>query len=109
MNGWIRIGMPGDVPYLEGRRVTVGDRGIAVFRLEDRFAAVDAVCPHAGGPLADGMVADACVTCPLHNRRFDLGTGQAVNGPESVAVHEVEVRDGSLWLRLAAPVTALAA
>ena len=25
-----------------------------------------------GGPLADGIVADRCVTCPLHGRRFDL-------------------------------------
>ena len=109
MNGWIRIGTPEDVPRLEGRRVAVGDRRIAIFRLDDGFAAIDAVCPHAGGPLADGIVADSCVTCPLHNRRFDLGTGKAVNGPESVAVYEVEVRDGSLWLRVAAPVSALAA
>jgi nitrite reductase (NADH) small subunit len=105
----MRIGTVDDVPYLEGRNVTIGDRRIAVFRTGDGFAAVDAHCPHAGGPLADGIVADACVTCPLHNRRFDLATGAAVNGPESVAVHEVEVRDGSLWLRLGAPAAALAA
>jgi nitrite reductase (NADH) small subunit len=105
----MRIGSVDDVPYLEGRNVTVGDRRLAIFRLDDGFAAIDAACPHAGGPLADGIVSDSCVTCPLHNRRFDLATGAAVNGPEAVEVHEVEVRDGSIWLRLAAPVAALAA
>ena len=108
MNDWMHIGTVDDIPYLEGRTIRIGDRRIAVFRLDGGFAATDAACPHAGGPLADGIVADACVTCPLHNRRFDLTTGAAVNGPESVAVHEVEVRGGELWLRLAAPV-ALAA
>jgi nitrite reductase (NADH) small subunit len=108
VNGWLRIGTVDDVPYLEGRTVTIGERRVAVFRLDGGFAAVDAACPHAGGPLADGIVAGACVTCPLHNRRFDLTTGVAVNGPESVAVHEVQERGGDLWLRLAAPV-ALAA
>ena len=39
------------------------------------FRAVDGACPHEGGPLADGLVADRCVTCPLHGWRFDLRTG----------------------------------
>jgi nitrite reductase (NADH) small subunit len=97
---WTRVGTIHDVPLLEGRSTTVDGRRIAVFRLLDGFAAIDAHCPHANGPLADGIVADACVTCPLHGRRFDLETGLS-NGPESVTVHEVQVQDGELWVRLA--------
>jgi nitrite reductase (NADH) small subunit len=101
MNDWVRIGTIDDVPLLEGRSVALGDRRVAVFKLHDgAFAAIDAVCPHAGGPLADGIVADSCVTCPLHNRRFDLSTGQS-DGIERVDVHEVEVRGRELWLRVA--------
>ena len=101
MNGWVRIGTEDDVPLLEGRSVAIGDRRVAVFKLPDgAWAAIDAACPHAGGPLADGIVADSCVTCPLHNRRFDLTTGES-DGLERVDVHEVEVRDGEVWIRLA--------
>ena len=75
MSDWIRIGATADVPLLEGRAVTVGDRRVAIFRLPDGWAAVDAACPHRGGPLQDGLVADSCVTCPLHGRRFDLRSG----------------------------------
>jgi nitrite reductase (NADH) small subunit len=104
MNDWVRIGTVDDVPLLEGRSVSVGDRRIAVFKLHDgTFSAIDAVCPHAGGPLADGIVADSCVTCPLHNRRFDLATGES-DGIERVDVHEVDVRGGELWVRLAVAV-----
>jgi len=53
------------------------------------------------GPLADGIVADSCVTCPLHGRRFDLSTGLALNGSEEVAVHEVRVEEDEVWVRLA--------
>ena len=98
---WTLVGRVADVPYLEGRSVTVGGRRVAIFRLPDGLAAIDAHCPHAFGPLADGIVADSCVTCPLHGRRFDLHTGQALNGPEAVAVHEVREDDGELWIRLA--------
>ena len=98
---WTRVGRVEDIPLLEGRSTSIDGRRIAVFRLLDGLAAIDAHCPHATGPLADGIVADACVTCPLHGRRFDLISGDALNGPEAVAVHEVRETDGELWVRLA--------
>jgi nitrite reductase (NADH) small subunit len=100
--GWARVGGAHDVPALEGRRAEVSGRRIAIFRLADGWAATDATCPHRGGPLQDGLVADRCVTCPLHGRRFDLTTGEQHGGDDAVAVHEVVERDGVLWVRLAA-------
>jgi nitrite reductase (NADH) small subunit len=96
-----RIGRADDVPLLEGRSVAVAGRRVAVFRTPDGFHAIDGACPHLGGPLADGLVADRCVTCPLHGRRFDLRTGAEQSGHPGVVVHEVVERDGELWLRLA--------
>lgn len=90
---WMPVGRADDVPLLEGRSVQVGARRIAVFRLPSGWAAVDHACPHLGGPLADGLVADACVTCPLHGRRFDLNTGQQVGGDDVVDVYEVREDD----------------
>ena len=98
---WTLVGRVDDIPLLEGRSTSVDGRRIAVFRLLDGFRAVDAHCPHAGGPLADGIVADSCVTCPLHGRRFDLDSGLALNGSEVVAVHEVRVEEDEIWVRLA--------
>jgi nitrite reductase (NADH) small subunit len=95
-----RVGDVGDVPLLEGRSVTVDGRRIAVFRLPDGWAATDAACPHLGGPLQDGIVGDTCVTCPLHQRRFDLVTGRQIGGEDRVAVHEVVELDGELFVRL---------
>jgi nitrite reductase (NADH) small subunit len=90
---YVLIGDVDDVPLLEGRSVAVAGRRIAVFRLPDGWAAVDAACPHRGGPLQDGLVADWCVTCPLHNRQYDLRGDDLVR-------HEVVERDGALWLRV---------
>jgi len=98
---WLRIGRTADIPYLEGRSVRVGERKVAVFRLADGWAAVDQACPHKGGPLSDGIVADRCVTCPLHGQRFSLLTGerQDADGP-GVQAYEVRERDGYLELGL---------
>ncbi|MCK9248151.1 MAG: Rieske 2Fe-2S domain-containing protein [Solirubrobacteraceae bacterium] len=97
--GYVAVGAVDDVPMLEGRRTTVRGRRIAVFRLPAGFAAIDADCPHAGGPLHDGLVADDCVTCPLHGWRIDLTDGTVVGEGARVGVHDVVERDGRIYVR----------
>jgi nitrite reductase (NADH) small subunit len=100
--GFVLAGAAAELPLLEGRSVTVDGRRIAVFRTERGLAAIDAACPHEGGPLGDGLVADSCVTCPLHGLRIDLETGEAVGGGSgSVAVHQALELDGQIWIRVA--------
>jgi nitrite reductase (NADH) small subunit len=97
----VRVGRVSDIPLLEGRSVEVAGKRIAVFHLPDGFRACDNACPHAGGPLADGLVGDGCVNCPLHNWRIDLATGEVVAGGDgAVRVYPVHVRDGELWLEV---------
>ena len=56
---------------------------IAVFRTAENEAfAIDNACPHKAGPLAQGIVHDRSVTCPLHNWVIDLETGRALGADE---------------------------
>ncbi|MEJ7718299.1 MAG: nitrite reductase small subunit NirD [Thermoleophilaceae bacterium] len=93
-----------DVPIGEGRVVSINERPIAVFRTDAGWYALDNTCTHMGGPLADGMVADESVACPLHDRRFELATGRPI-GHEcgAVASYPVEVRDDEVFLTIALP------
>jgi nitrite reductase (NADH) small subunit len=102
VNGFIRIGRASDVPLLEGRTVQLGTRRVAIFRTLEGFHAIGAACPHSGGPLSDGLVADSCVTCPLHGWRFDLRTGAGLGNHPGVESHDVVEQDGELWMRVPA-------
>lgn len=98
----IRVCGVADVPLGEGRAVVLDGRRVAVFRAEDGWFALDAMCPHLGGPLADGIVASRTVICPLHERRFDLATGEErSNGSYCVAAHRVEVRGNEVYVEAA--------
>ncbi len=59
-----------------GREFVVGGRVLAVFHLETGVQIVEGICPHAGGPLAQGMVRGEVVTCPWHGWQFNVATGQ---------------------------------
>jgi NAD(P)H-dependent nitrite reductase small subunit len=91
----------GDVPLGEGRRVTILGRAIAVFRSETGWYALDDTCPHRGGPLSDGVLAERSVICPLHERRFELATGEPLSDGCGVAAHAVEVRGEDVFVELA--------
>jgi nitrite reductase (NADH) small subunit len=91
-----------DIPLGEGRAVTLDGRRIAIFRAGGGWYAIDAVCPHRGGPLADGIVCDRAVICPLHDRRFDLASGAALTTGDDVAAHAVEVRGDRVFVTIAA-------
>ncbi|MCA2213201.1 Rieske (2Fe-2S) protein [Jidongwangia harbinensis] len=90
----MRLGPVDEIPFGEGRAYAVGDDMVAVFRLRDgSLRAVSAVCPHAGGPLADGQTDTKVVICPLHLHAFDLTTGCSTTGAFSLNVYAVHVDD----------------
>ncbi|MDP9458671.1 MAG: nitrite reductase small subunit NirD [Actinomycetota bacterium] len=96
---WTRVCAEDDIPFLEGRRVEVGGFYVGVFNTEEGFYAVFDVCPHRGGPLSDGDIAGATVTCPLHARKIDLKTGEVLNDDLSCTfTFPVKVEDGSIYL-----------
>ncbi|HEX7827411.1 MAG TPA: Rieske 2Fe-2S domain-containing protein, partial [Mycobacterium sp.] len=67
----VDVGPLDEIPPGEGRTYAVGGEQVAVFRLRDgSLRAIDAVCPHRGGPLADGLIDENVVVCPLHGHTF---------------------------------------
>lgn len=91
----VALGPVDDIPVGEARAYAVDGRQIAVFRLRDgSLRALGAVCPHRGGPLADGLSDDRVVICPLHNYTYDLTTGCEVsNGGVGVTAYSARVDD----------------
>ena len=67
---------------------------VLVARRGDDLFAIGATCTHYGGPLAEGLMVDCTVRCPLHHARFDLRTGEAIAAPalNNVACYTIEKR-----------------
>jgi nitrite reductase (NADH) small subunit len=92
MNGGSHVLGPVDqIPLGEGRAFAVDGEQVAVFRLRDgTLRGVSAVCPHRGGPIADGTIDRQVVMCPLHQHAFDLETGCSSTGAEPLRTYSVQ-------------------
>ena len=109
MDGWLEIGRIEHIPLRGARCVNTPAGRIAVFRTaEDRIFAIEDQCPHKGGPLSQGIVHGAQVTCPLHNWVISLETGKAQGADEgSVRTIALNVIEGRIFM--AADILAVAA
>lgn len=99
---FVKVGRASDVPEGRAEVFDVDDRKIAVFRLNDGFYAIEDICTHDGGPLAEGEVEEDVVICPRHGARFSIRTGAALSFPAVTPVdtYPVRVEGGDLLVGL---------
>ena len=104
MSDWIEITQLDEIPVLGSRLVKTANMDIAIFRTsDDRIFAVKDACPHKQGPLSQGIVHGTSVTCPLHNWKIDLASGEALGADEGCTnVYETKVEDDVVYLRIPA-------
>jgi metal-sulfur cluster biosynthetic enzyme/nitrite reductase/ring-hydroxylating ferredoxin subunit len=102
MHEFQRVIDVGEVPDPGKTLVEVEGEMVAVFHVDGQFYALDDVCTHDGGPLADGELRDHKIACPRHGAKFDIRTGAALTMPavRPTRSHEVKVEAGGVWVRL---------
>lgn len=91
-----------DLPENGLRQVSLDGADILLSRVSDgRICAISSVCSHFAGPLAEGEREDDTVICPWHGSRFDLCTGQVIDGPAIFPQSrwETRVRDGKIEVK----------
>ncbi len=104
MSNWLEVVALDEIPRLGSRVIKTDTMDVAVFRTSDDqvFALRDA-CPHRGGPLSQGIVHGTSVTCPLHNWKIDLASGEALGPDEGCTnVFATKVENGKVYLALKA-------
>jgi len=79
--GPVRVAKVHDVRPGESRVVVVAGRPVALFNVNGTFYATDNTCLHRAGPLGEGFLDGAVVTCPMHGWQYDVRTGVSFMNP----------------------------
>jgi 3-phenylpropionate/trans-cinnamate dioxygenase ferredoxin component len=99
---FVKVATRSELPLGGKKLVEVDGRAIAVFNVDGTFFAIDDVCTHDGGPLAEGELTGCEIECPRHGARFDVRTGRPLSMPaiEPVAVHAIDVRGDEVFVAI---------
>lgn len=78
IKGFVKVAEVGELKPGEMKLVEAGDKRILLVNVRGEYHAVEEVCPHAEGPLSEGMLEGEEVECPWHGRRFNVTTAEAL-------------------------------
>ncbi|HEY6395788.1 MAG TPA: Rieske 2Fe-2S domain-containing protein [Candidatus Binataceae bacterium] len=81
MASFIKVASRADIPDGGAKMVQANGKEIALFNAGGKFYAVDNLCKHRGGPLAEGELDGTNVTCPWHGWEYDITTGANLEDP----------------------------
>jgi len=89
---WVRVCAAADAPA-EGNllRAEAAGREICLANVEGTLRAVDNLCPHRQGPLAEGWIENGQIICPWHGWSFDPETGKCTNASGAVEAYPVKL------------------
>ncbi|HCM42011.1 MAG TPA: nitrite reductase (NAD(P)H) small subunit [Candidatus Omnitrophica bacterium] len=101
MINWVRVAASKDVPTNTGLAVEVEDQAVALYKVDGQVYAIEGVCPHAGGPLAEGSLNGCLAMCPWHGWEFDVKTGKCDFNPEiAVKTYPVKEEKGEIFIKI---------
>lgn len=90
------------VPEHKIKKLSAGEKRLAVLRIGEIIHVFDAYCPHRGADLGQANINGVGeIICPLHQYRFDLKTGDVRSGYcSALPVYRNELTESGLTIYL---------
>ncbi|MGH9745364.1 MAG: Rieske (2Fe-2S) protein [Candidatus Acidiferrales bacterium] len=88
-----------EVPVGTIREFQLEGKVLAISNVDGKYCAMNNICVHRGGPLAEGELNGDVVTCPWHGWQYHVCTGKLVANPAvGVETYPVEVRGDDIFV-----------
>ena len=98
---FVKVADVKDIRPSQMKEVQVDGNDICIVNVEGKYFAINNVCTHEGGPLADGTLDGYEVECPWHGSKFDVRTGEVKNPPaiEPEPAYEVKIDGNNILIK----------
>jgi nitrite reductase (NADH) small subunit len=97
---WVQAVSYDDLAVNTGKTIRYQGEEVALFKLKSgKLQAIQNRCPHKEGVLAEGIVCDDHVFCPMHDRKIHLPSG-LVQAPDTgcVQTYSTKVHEGTVFI-----------
>ncbi|HEC24137.1 MAG TPA: non-heme iron oxygenase ferredoxin subunit [Chloroflexi bacterium] len=92
MANFVKVAETSELPPGERMIVEVDGLFIALFNVNGEIYAIEDICTHDDGPLAEGELYGYEIECPRHGARFDIRDGRVLRFPAVTPITSFEVR-----------------
>ena len=90
-----------ELPEGSMKVVSVEGLPILLVKMHDQIFAVSNRCPHMGCLLSGGTIKEYIITCPCHDWRFDLRTGEYEDVKEiKLTLYKWRIESGKVWIKI---------
>lgn len=89
---FIQVAPLSELPSGQRMLIDVGDVPVVIFNIAGNLYAIDDLCTHDEGTLADGDLNGFEISCPRHGACFDVRSGQALTLPAVMDTTSYPVR-----------------
>ncbi|MBI2109575.1 Rieske 2Fe-2S domain-containing protein [Candidatus Woesearchaeota archaeon] len=101
MGKLVKICKRNEISTGSNKLVNIDGKMIAVWNVNNEFYAVNAVCPHRGGPLEQGSLNQNVVSCPWHGWQFDVETGTSPVFPQAkIEIFKVKIEGEEIFVEV---------
>jgi 3-phenylpropionate/trans-cinnamate dioxygenase ferredoxin subunit len=106
---FIEVAKIDEIAEGSSRAVEVNGKELLIVNYKNDFYAIDRRCTHMGGDLSKGSLDGNIVTCPRHGSKFDVTTGESIQGPKigflklktkNEQVYEVKIEGNSIKIKI---------
>ena len=95
----IKAAILSDLPPGQVSEIQVGDATYALCNVDGQLHCISGVCPHAGGPLGQGMLQGETLMCPWHGWEFSCRTGANDSDPDLIVdKFNVQITNGEIFI-----------
>ncbi len=100
-DGWNKAADLSEVPDGQTRVFDVDGHSVLISRFGDRVTCFENACAHMGMAMDGGEIADGFITCPYHQFKYSLESGECLTAPEvQLQPHGVRVVGDSIEVRV---------
>ena len=103
MKQWVKAADKSEFVETDRKLVDLGGNlQIGLFKVADRFHAINAWCSHQRATMVHGDLHEYELTCPIHGARFDIRNGRALCLPavRPVKAYPVKVDGNEIFLQV---------
>jgi NAD(P)H-dependent nitrite reductase small subunit len=101
MGTLVKVASLADLPPGTTRMAEANGKEIALYNVDGTIYATTNICPHQGGPLAEGILEGTSIICPWHAWAFDIVNGTSpVNPRMKIETYPVKIDNNDVFVEV---------